>query len=143
RLDFPIDAFGVALMGRYGRTPWYRRLSGEDRRAARDALERVGLARHADTPYGQLSGGQRQRALIARALAQDAGILLLDEPMSGVDRPSAERILELLAELRDEGRVVLVSTHDIDQARRFDTVLCIHREQIACGAPDEALTADT
>jgi len=79
--------------------------------------------------------------LIARALAQEAGVLLMDEPMSGVDRPSAELVLALLEELRDEGRIVLVSTHDIDQARRFDSVLCINRDQVGCGRPDEVLTA--
>lgn len=142
RLDFPIDALGVALMGRYGTTPWYRRLSRADRRVAHAALERVGLGDHARTPYGELSGGQRQRVLIARALAQEAGVLLLDEPMSGVDRPSADRVLALLAELRDEGRIVLISTHDIDHARRFDGVLCINRTQIACGSPQDVLNAE-
>ncbi len=141
RLDFPIDALGVVLMGRYRYAPWYRRLGRDDRRAAREALDRVGLGDHARTRYGELSGGQRQRVLIARALAQEAGVLLMDEPMSGVDRPSAELVLALLEELRDEGRIVLVSTHDIDQARRFDSVLCINRDQVGCGRPDEVLTA--
>ena len=121
--------------------PWYRRLGRDERRAADDALERVGLADRAGVQFGELSGGQRQRVLIARALAQDARILLLDEPLSGVDRPSGERILALLDELRDDGRAVLVSTHDIEQARRFDLVLCVHGEQVAFGPPAETLTA--
>jgi len=96
----------------------------------------------AGAQFGELSGGQRQRVLIARALAQEAQILLLDEPLSGVDRPSGERILALLDELRDDGRTVLVSTHDIEQARRFDLVLCVHGEQVAFGPPADVLTPE-
>jgi ABC-type Mn2+/Zn2+ transport system ATPase subunit len=141
RLDFPVSAFDVALMGTYGSVSWYRRIGHEQREAAARALERVGLAGEARARFGELSGGQRQRVLIARALAQDAPVLLLDEPLSGVDRPSSERILAILAELRAEGRAIIVSTHDIEQARSFDTVLCLNRRQIAFGAPGE-LTAE-
>jgi manganese/iron transport system ATP-binding protein/manganese/zinc/iron transport system ATP- binding protein len=141
RLDFPVSAFDVALMGTYGGVPWYRRIGHGERDAATRALERVGLAAEARTRFGQLSGGQRQRVLIARALAQDAPVLLLDEPLSGVDRPNSERILAILAELRAEGRAILVSTHDIEQARGFDAVLCLNRRQVAFGAPGE-LTAE-
>lgn len=142
RLDFPVSARDVALMGTFGRVPWYRRLGREERRAADDALSRVGLADRGGVQFGELSGGQRQRVLIARALAQDARILLLDEPLSGVDQPSGERILALLDELRDDGRAVLVSTHDIEQARRFDLVLCVRGEQVAFGPPAEVLTPE-
>jgi manganese/iron transport system ATP-binding protein/manganese/zinc/iron transport system ATP- binding protein len=141
RLDFPVDALDVALMGTYGSVPWYRRVGREQREAALAALERVGLADRAGVRFGELSGGQRQRVLIARALAQGAEALLLDEPLSGVDRPSAERILAILDELRGSGRAIVLSTHDIEQARSFDRVLCLHRSQIAFGPPD-ALTAD-
>lgn len=147
RLDFPIDALGVALMGAYPRVPWYRRLGAAEREAARAALARVGLETEASTPFGELSGGQRQRVLIARALTRDASLLLLDEPLSGVDRPSADRILALLGELRDEGRILLVSTHDIEQSRGFDDVLCLNRRQVAFGPPsavcDPATLAQT
>jgi ABC-type Mn2+/Zn2+ transport system ATPase subunit len=142
RLDFPVNAHDVALMGVYSRIPWYRRVGVGEREAATRALARVGLAAEAGTPYGALSGGQRQRVLIARALAQEAEILLLDEPLTGVDRPSSERVLEILRELRDEGRALLVATHDIQQARAFDTVLCLNHEQLACGPPPEALAPD-
>jgi ABC-type Mn2+/Zn2+ transport system ATPase subunit len=142
RLDFPIDALGVALMGRYPRLPWYRRLGAGDRRAARAALERVGLAAQERTPFGALSGGQRQRVLIARALTQEAEVLLLDEPLSAVDQAAAERIAALLDELRGEGRIVIVSTHDLDHARRHDRVLCLNRTQIAWGDPARTLTPD-
>jgi ABC-type Mn2+/Zn2+ transport system ATPase subunit len=140
RLDFPVSAFDVALMGAYGRTPFYRRIARADRDAAAEALERVGLADRSGDVFGTLSGGQRQRVLIARALVQRADVLLLDEPLSGVDAPSATRIEALLAELAGEGRALLVATHDVAQAQRFDRVLCLHTRQIAFGPPAEVLT---
>jgi len=140
RLDFPVSALDVTLMGTYAATPWYRPTGRAGRERAAAALQRVGLGPLARTRFGELSGGQRQRVLIARALAQQAPVLLLDEPLSGVDRPAAERILALLAELRDEGRALLVSTHDLNQARGFDRVLCLNRTQVAFAPPD-ALTA--
>jgi ABC-type Mn2+/Zn2+ transport system ATPase subunit len=140
RLDFPVSALDVALMGAYARTPWFRRVASRDRAAARDALERVGLGDRAGTRFGALSGGQRQRVLIARALVQDAGVLLLDEPFAGVDRTSEEAIVRILDELRAEGRVLLIATHDVEQARRWDRVLCLAGRQIAYGPPAETLT---
>lgn len=140
RLDFPVSALDVVLMGTYGATPWYRRIGTGQRAAAAAALERVGLSDVGGTRFGELSGGQRQRVLIARALAQGTRVILLDEPLSGVDGPSAERILAVLGELRDEGRAILVSTHDIAQAREFDAVLCLNRSQVAYGAPEETLS---
>ena len=135
RLDFPVSALDVALMGAYGRTPWFRRLARDDRAAARAALIRVGLDGEVNERFGTLSGGQRQRVLIARALVQDAPVLLLDEPLSGVDVPSAARIEALFEELRGEGRALLVATHDVHQARAWQRVLCLHGRQIAFGAP--------
>src|SRR5919112_2308452 len=135
RLDFPVSAHDVALRGAYGRTPWFRRVARADRSRADAALERVGLADRAGARFGTLSGGQRQRVLIARALVQDAPVLLLDEPLSGVDAPSAARIEAVLGELRDEGRALLVATHDARQARAWDRVLCLNRRQVAFGAP--------
>ncbi len=140
RLDFPVSALDVALMGAYARTPWYRRIAGRDRALARAALERVGLAEQARRRFGALSGGQRQRVLIARALVQDAGVLLLDEPFAGVDRTSEEAILAILDELRAEGRVLLIATHDVEQARGWDQVLCLAGAQVAYGPPATTLT---
>ncbi|MEA2155216.1 MAG: hypothetical protein QOE11_1356 [Solirubrobacteraceae bacterium] len=140
RLDFPVSALDVALMGAYARTPWFRRIGAADRELARAALVRVGLGDRARDRFGALSGGQRQRVLVARALVQDAPLLLLDEPFAGVDHASEEAIMGILDELRGEGRVLLIATHDIDQARRWDRVLCLRGEQIAYGPPATALS---
>jgi ABC-type Mn2+/Zn2+ transport system ATPase subunit len=140
RLDFPVSALDVVLMGAYHRTRAWRRIARADRRAAHAALERVGLADRARERFGTLSGGQRQRVLLARALLQNAPLLLLDEPLSGVDAVSAARIEEVFAALRAEGRSLLVATHDVEQARRWDAVLCVNRAQVAYGAPDDVLT---
>jgi ABC-type Mn2+/Zn2+ transport system ATPase subunit len=142
RLDFPVSALDVVVMGAFGRTPWWRRISREDREIARAALDRVGLSGRAGHRYGTLSGGQRQRVLIARALTQRSSILLLDEPLSGVDRASARQIDELFDELRAEGCALLVATHDTTDARRLDAVLCLNRRQIAFGPPERALTLE-
>jgi ABC-type Mn2+/Zn2+ transport system ATPase subunit len=139
RLDFPVSAFDVALMGTLAHGRWWLPPRRVDRAAARAALERVGLANQADAPFGELSGGQRQRALLARALVQDAPVLLLDEPLSGVDPASASLIDDVFAGLRDEGHALLVSSHDVESARGFDLVLCLHRRQVAFGPPGEVL----
>ena len=140
RLDFPVSALDVALMGAYARTSWYRRVTAADRALARAALEQVGLAERAHERFGALSGGQRQRVLIARALVQDAGVLLLDEPFAGVDQTSEEAIMGILDDLRAQGRVLLIATHDVEQARGWDRVLCLRGEQIAYGEPSSTLT---
>lgn len=142
RLDFPVSAFDVTLMGAFGRTPWFRRVARADRERARAALDRVGLADRADDRYGSLSGGQRRRVLIARALLQDAQVLVLDEPFAGVDRTSEDRILTVLDELIAEGRTLLIATHDVEQARRWDRVLCVNGRQVAFGTPDDVLNPD-
>jgi ABC-type Mn2+/Zn2+ transport system ATPase subunit len=139
RLDYPVSALDVATMGTLAGLSWWRRPGRREREAAGSALERVGLGSLAGETFGRLSGGQRQRVLIARALVQDAGVLLLDEPFSGLDRPSGERLEALIGELTGEGRGVAIATHDLEQARACDLVLCINGRQIACGAPDEVL----
>jgi ABC-type Mn2+/Zn2+ transport system ATPase subunit len=140
RLDFPISALDVALMGTLARGRWWLPPRRSDRAAAEAAVERVGMSGQAGVRFGELSGGQRQRVLLARALVQDAPVLLLDEPLAGVDPASAERITTTFGELRNEGRTLLVSTHDVESARRFDLVLCLNRRQIAFGPPAEVLT---
>ncbi len=141
RLDFPVSALDVAVMGSLaGR--WWLPARRRDRDAARAALARVGLSGLERTAYGALSGGQRQRVLIARALVQDANVLLLDEPLAGVDPASAETIHSLFAELAAEGRTLMVSSHDVEGARQFDTVLCLNRSQVAYGDPATVLDAE-
>ena len=139
RLDFPVSALDVALMGAIAGRPWWRRPGRPERARARAALAAVDLADRADVTFGDLSGGQRQRVLVARALVQDAPVILLDEPFTGLDAPSAERLEALLAELTGQGRGVMIATHDVDQARGWDQVLCLNRRQIAFGAPAEVL----
>jgi ABC-type Mn2+/Zn2+ transport system ATPase subunit len=139
-LDFPVSALDVALMGALAHGRWWLPPSRVDRRSAAAALERVGLAAETGTRFGELSGGQRQRVLIARALVQDARILLLDEPLAGVDPASAEGIAALFDELSGDGRTLLVSSHDIESARRYERVLCVNRRQVAYGPPAETLT---
>ena len=139
RLDFPVTALDVAVMGTLTHGRWWLPPSRADREAARAALDRVGLAEHAGIRFGELSGGQRQRALLARALVQDAQVLLLDEPLSGVDPASAALIGGVFRELRADGRTLLVASHDVESARSFDLVLCLNRRQVAFGPPAAAL----
>ena len=140
RLDFPVSALDVAVMGTLaGR--WWLPARRRDREDARAALDRVGLAGVERSPYGALSGGQRQRVLIARALVQDARVLLLDEPLAGVDPASAETIHALFADLAAEGRTLMVSSHDVEGARDFDAVLCLNGAQVAYGDPASVLDA--
>lgn len=139
QLDYPVSALDVAAMGALSRLPWWRRPGRRDREIARRALERVGLGSLAGATFGKLSGGQRQRVLIARSLVQEAQVLLLDEPFSGLDQRSAERLEALIATLAAEGHGLLIATHDLEQARGMDSVLCLNRRQVACGPPDEVL----
>ena len=126
-------------MGSLASGRWWLPPRRAERHAALAALERVGLAAQAGTLFGELSGGQRRRAMLARALTQDAAVLLLDEPFAGVDPASAELMTAVFDELRSEGRTLLVSTHDVESARSFDLVLCLNGLQVAFGAPGESL----
>jgi manganese/iron transport system ATP-binding protein/manganese/zinc/iron transport system ATP- binding protein len=143
RLDFPVSALDVALMGALGGGRWWLPPRRTERDRALAALERVGLGAHARVRFGELSGGQRQRTLLARALVQDSPVLLLDEPLSGVDPASAAMIDHLFSQLVAEGRTLLVSSHDVEGARAFDLVLCLHGRQIAFGPPAEVLDRAT
>lgn len=140
RLDYPVSALDVALMGAIGRLPWWRRPGRAERRTAQAALETVGLGDRAGRTFGELSGGQRQRVLIARALVQDARLVLLDEPFAGLDAPSADLLMRLLDDLAASGHAILISTHDVEQVAAWDLVLCVNRRQIAFGPPAATLT---
>ncbi|HSB79321.1 MAG TPA: metal ABC transporter ATP-binding protein [Candidatus Methylomirabilis sp.] len=140
---FPVSVEDVAMMGRYKRIGWCRRPGPEDVRAVRSALERVELLSHAGTQIGKLSGGQQQRALLARVLAQDPHLLLLDEPVSGVDATTQHAIFGVLEELRNNGKTVVVATHDLNCViERFDQVVCLNRTLIAYGPPKDAFRED-
>lgn len=142
--DFPVTAAQVVMMGRYRRIGWWRPAGAGDRRAVRDALERVGLADRAGHQFGRLSGGQRQRVLLARAIAALPRLLLLDEPFNGVDAVSQEAISTVLRDLAAAGTALVVSTHDLAVARELADVVCLlNGRQWAVGPPAEALTAGT
>lgn len=141
---FPVTVADVVMMGRYNRQGWFGRPSAADRAAVQRCLAQLGIADLAGRHIGELSGGQQQRVFLARALAQEPHILLLDEPFTGVDATTQEATLALLDALRDQGVTTLVSTHDLSlAARRFDRVLLLNREMVAFGPPAEALTVET
>ena len=138
---FPVTVLDVVAMGRYGRRSWFRRLSTSDRDLIEGSLQRLGIADLAKRPIGELSGGQQQRVFLARALAQEPHVLLLDEPFTGVDIATREATLELLAGLRARSVTVLVSTHDLDLASgRFDQVILLNGRLISAGSPAEVFT---
>ncbi|QDB79733.1 metal ABC transporter ATP-binding protein [Georgenia wutianyii] len=141
--DFPTNARDVVEMGTYGRLGWLRRPGPAERRTAERCLERVGMLDLADRQIGELSGGQQQRVFLARALAQDARLYLADEPFVGVDHPTERVVVDLLRELRDEGRTVVVVHHDLATvAEYFDTVVLLNRELVAAGPTAEVFTAE-
>jgi ABC-type Mn2+/Zn2+ transport system ATPase subunit len=142
RLDYPVSALDVVLMGTLGRLEWWRRPGRADRRRAIEALGLVGLEQLAHRTFGELSGGQRQRVLIARALMQEARLLLLDEPFAGVDSASGQRVTAVIDQLAARGHGLMIATHDIDQARAWGEVLCLNRRQVAFGPAETTLTRE-
>ena len=139
---FPITVLDAVRMGRWGELGALRRLRARDHALVEAALERLDIADLAGRRLSELSGGQRQRALLAQAAAQDAHVVLLDEPFTGVDAPTAEAIRELLRDWRDEGRTVLVATHDLDRAATdYDLVLALNRRVVLFGRADECTDA--
>jgi manganese/iron transport system ATP-binding protein len=135
---FPATVVDVVRMGRYAELGWLRRFGARDRELVAEAMDTLGIAHLADRRFGDLSGGERQRALLAQAVAQDAGLLLLDEPLTGIDAPTREAIGALLARWRGEKRTVVVATHDLEAARRdYDLVACLNRRLVAFGPPSE------
>ena len=140
--DFPITAAEVVMMGRYGHLGYFGRPSGKDRRLALQCLETVSMAEFADRHIGQLSGGQQQRIFLARALAQEATILLLDEPMAGVDARTEEAIFELMRRFSEEGKTLVVVHHNLEALDHFDSALLLNQSVIAHGPVSEAVTSE-
>jgi ABC-type Mn2+/Zn2+ transport system ATPase subunit len=139
---FPATVGDVVMMGRYGRVGWFRRPGTADREAVAAAMELLQIGDLARVAIGELSGGQQQRVFLARAIAQEPHVLLLDEPFTGVDAAVREQVLVVLDELRGKGVTVLVSTHDLDlAATRFERVLLLNKRVIAFGPPAEVFTA--
>ncbi|MFD9678805.1 metal ABC transporter ATP-binding protein [Rhodococcus sp. NPDC059969] len=137
---FPISVRDVVMMGRYGHLGFLRRPRRADREAVAEALERVELTEFADRQIGQLSGGQKKRAFVARGIAQDASILLLDEPFAGVDKRSEATISTLLRELASDGRSILVSTHDLHTVPKLcDEAVLLMRKVLVHSDPDTVL----
>lgn len=141
--NFPVTVADVVAMGRIGRSaPWHRP-GREDRRIVDKSLERLRLDSLAKRPIGELSGGEQRRMLIARALAREPEILLLDEPMAGLDAVSQHDVLHLFEELRDEGKSLLVATHDLScVAGRFNLALLLNQRVVAYGPPSDIFTRD-
>jgi ABC-type Mn2+/Zn2+ transport system ATPase subunit len=135
---FPVTVYDVVMMGRYGRLGPLRRPAPADKRAVAAALEALGLGDLAQRPIAELSGGQQQRVFLARALAQEPHVLLLDEPFTGVDAAVRESVLGVLDSLREAHVTTLVSTHDLRLAsERFQLVALLNRRLIAFGPPAE------
>ena len=158
--DFPLTVADAVMMGRYGRLGWHcaprfghstlhdwrgwlRQPRKEDHDAVQSSLEKMGIAALAQRSIGELSGGQQQRVFLARALAQEPHILLMDEPFTGVDITTRESVLEVLGHLREQQVTTMISTHDLGlAASHFDHVLLLNRRLVAYGKPREVLTTD-
>ena len=141
--DFPVSVMDVVLMGRYGHAGLLRRVGKRDREIARDCLEKVNMAPFASRQIGNLSGGQQQRVFLARALAQESDLYLMDEPFAGVDAATETAIVELLRELKERGKTLLIVHHDLATAREyFDKLLLLNMRLVAYGGVEEVFNAE-
>jgi manganese/iron transport system ATP-binding protein len=141
--SFPVSVWDVVMMGRYGYMNFLRIPRAEDKRIVEESLGRVGMLDFRDRQIGELSGGQKKRVFLARALAQRGRVILLDEPFTGVDVQTESAIVALLRELRRDGHLMLVSTHDLGSVPEFcDQVVLVNRTVLACGPTSEVFTED-
>ncbi|MCK8825202.1 metal ABC transporter ATP-binding protein [Fuchsiella alkaliacetigena] len=139
--DFPISVEEVVMMGRYAHLGLFKRPQKEDRQLVNKSLEEVGMAEYKERQLGKLSGGQKQRVFLARALAQGAEILLLDEPFAGVDQTTQEAIYALLAEISEQGKTVIVVNHDLKRVEEyFENLVLINQRLIAYGTAETVFT---
>ena len=140
---FPVTVSDVVMMGRFGQIGWWSQPSKTDKQIVRKSIEQMGITDLAELSIGQLSGGQQQRAFLARALAQEPHILLMDEPFTGVDATTQEVTFGLLDHLREKVVTAIISTHDLNlAASRFDLVLLINHRLIAFGTPQQVFTRE-
>ncbi|WP_316860765.1 manganese/iron ABC transporter ATP-binding protein [uncultured Cohaesibacter sp.] len=141
--NFPVLVEDVVMMGRYGHMGWLRIPSRHDRMMVQEALERVNMHEFRKRQIGELSGGQKKRVFLARALAQEGKVILLDEPFTGVDVKTEEQIISLLRSLRDEGHIILVSTHNLGSVPEFcDRTVLVNRTVLASGATRDVFTQE-
>ncbi|MEM9110138.1 MAG: ABC transporter ATP-binding protein [Planctomycetota bacterium] len=141
--DFPVSALDVVCMGRYRRIGWCLPVTRRHKRAALDCMDRVGMRPYANRQISQLSGGQQQRVFLARALAQEADLYVMDEPFAGVDAATEKAIVEVLRTLRSQGKTVLVVHHDIQTvADYFDDVMLLNMRVVAAGPVASTFTQD-
>lgn len=141
--DFPVSVLDVVLMGRFAHVGWWKRVSKKDRSIACECLEKVNMLSFADRQIGKLSGGQQQRVFLARALAQESDLYLMDEPFSGVDAVTEDAIIELLRELKNNGKTLLVVHHDLSTAKDyFDQLILLNMRLIAHGKKEDTFTKE-
>ncbi len=141
--DYPITAWNVAMMAQSALAGWFRRPNQAAKQRVTVALERVDMLHLADRPLGELSGGQQQRVFLARALAQDADLFLLDEPFTGIDRKTETLMLAIFRELRAQGKILVVSSHEWGAAlNRYDRLLLVNRTLLADDVPQAVMTYD-
>ena len=139
--NFPVLVEDVVMMGRYGHMNFLRLPSATDKKVVGEALDRVGMAKYRTRQIGELSGGQKKRVFLARALAQEGQVILLDDPFTGVDVKTEDQIIALMRDLRDEGRVMLVSTHNLGSVPQFcDRVVFINRTILGYGPTEDVFT---
>lgn len=141
--DFPTNVLDVVMMGNYGKLGWVKRPSAKERRSAEEALDKVGMLDYAERQISQLSGGQQQRTFLARALTQDAEVYFMDEPFQGVDATTERAIVDLLKDLRAQGKTVLAVHHDLQTVPEyFDWVMLLNVRRIASGPVAEVFTEE-
>ncbi|NDJ53635.1 MAG: metal ABC transporter ATP-binding protein [Chloroflexi bacterium] len=142
--QFPVSVRQVVMMGRYAHLGWLKWPGKVDREAVQNALEQMGMADFADRQIGELSGGQQQRVMLARTLAQNADLVLMDEPLNNLDVPTQELIFHVLEDLTAEGKTVIVSTHDLGVLPiHFNRAIFLDQRVISDGSVEEVLTAET
>lgn len=139
--DFPTNVFDVVLMGRYGKVGWFKRLKKEDKDKAIEAIEKVKMSEFKKRQISQLSGGQQQRVFLARALVQEAEIYFMDEPFKGVDATTEKTIINLLRELKNKGKTLIIVHHDLRTVKEyFDNVILLNKRVINYGSVEETFT---